>query len=67
MYSLSVGIWGTGESVGKDLVCCIILWVVHLAWSESKASVDEETDLDPTLWDLTYAFHGTPGEAGSDG
>ena len=40
---------------------------VCLAWSESKASVDEETDLDPTFCDLTYALHGTPGEAGSDG
>ena len=41
--------------------------MVHLAWSESRASVDEETDPDSTLCDLTYALHGTPCEAGSDG
>ena len=42
-------------------------WVKHLARSESKASVEEETDLDPFLCDLTYALQGTPGEAGSEG
>ena len=65
---LSIG-WkcGTGESVGKDLVpvaidlaCWAIQLVIYLAWSESKASVEDETDLDLFLCDLMYSLHGTP-------
>ena len=65
---------GTGESVGKDLVpvaidllCCTILLVIYLAWSESNASVEEETDLDLIIHDLTYSLPGTPIGAGNAG
>ena len=70
---LSIG-WkyGTGESAGNDLVlvaidlaCQAILWVINLAWLESKASVEDETDLDLFLCDLMYSLHGTPFRAGS--
>ena len=43
---------------------------MYLAWSESKASVEEDTDLDlciPLIWDLTYSLHGTPVGAGNAG
>ena len=72
---LSIG-WkyGTGESVGNDLVpvaidlaCCAIQLVIYLAWSESKASVEDETDLDLFLCDLMYSLHGTPVGAGNEG
>ena len=53
--------YGTGKLVGKDLVpvaidlaCCVIILVIYLAWSESRASVEDETDLDLFLCDLIY-------------
>ena len=66
--------YGTEELVGNDLVlaaivlaCWAILLVINLAWSESKASVEDETDFDLFLCDLTCSFHGTPFRAGSKG
>ena len=63
-----------GESVGKDLVpvandpaCCTILLVKNLAWSESNASVEEETDLHIFIWDFTYSLQGVPVGAGNAG
>ena len=72
---LSIG-WkyGTGEMVGNDLVpvaidlaCWAILHVIYLAWLESKASVEDETDLDLFPCDLMYSLHGIPFGAGSEG
>ena len=72
---LSIG-WkyGKGESVGSygvpvaiDLACWAIWPMMYLAWSESKASVEDETDLDLFLCDLMYSLHGTPVGAGNEG
>ena len=63
-----------GESVGKDLVpaaidlaCCAIFLVTYLAWSDSNALVEEETDLHLFLCVLTYSLHGTPFGSRSEG
>ena len=50
-----------------DLACCAILLVIYLAWSESRASVEDETDLDLFLCNLMYSLHGTPVGAGNEG
>ena len=50
-----------------DLECWVILLVIYLAWSESRASVEDETDLDLFLYNLMYSFHETPVVAGNEG
>ena len=50
-----------------DLACCVILLVIYLAWSESSVSIEEETDPDLFICDLTYSLYGTPVLAGNDG
>ena len=63
-----------GESVGNDLVplaidlaCCAILLVTYLTWSDSSASVEDETEGGLFLCVFTYSLHGTPFGAGSEG
>ena len=62
------------ESVGNDLIlvaidlaCWAIFLVTYLAWSESSASVEDETEGGLFLCVLTYSLHGTPFGAGSEG
>ena len=63
-----------GELVGNDLVpvaidlaCCAIFLVTYLTWSDSSASVEDETEGGLFLCVLTYSLHGTPFGAGSEG
>ena len=49
-----------------DLACYVILLVIYLAWSESRVSVEDETNLDLFLCDLMYSLHGTAVGAGNE-